>query len=131
VTHRGPLDTKEYKDETDDASVTESLAGLNANADRTVVQRTRRVVLESVNEHRQQRTSRRRATGLAILVLALFFVLLSPAIWSGVDDLLGGEHVFDMPGMVMGLILMLFCAVLGALVVGWKNQRDIRHGKRF
>jgi hypothetical protein len=130
VSQPGPLNRKEYKVEAD-VSVVESLAGLDANADRKVVQRTRRIVLETVNEHRQQRTLKRRATGFSILVLAAFFVLLSPAIWSGIDDLLGGEHLFDMPGMVMGLILMLFCAVLGALFVGWKNQREMRHGKRF
>ncbi len=114
-----------------DERLVEALSGMNASADRALVQRTRRRVLDTVMEHRSQQVLRRRSTGIAILVLAVFFVVLSPAIWSGIDDLLGGEHVFDLPEMAMALILMLFCAILGALFLGWKNQREVRHGKRF
>jgi cytochrome bd-type quinol oxidase subunit 2 len=113
-----------------DPQLVQRLAGLNASADMAVVQRTRRAVLGAANEMREQRRRSRRSAAVVILTIAVLAMLLTPAIWSSVDDFLGGEHLFELPSMVMVLILLLFSTILGALVVSLKGQEHIRHGRR-
>jgi hypothetical protein len=113
-----------------DSPLVQMLSGRNASADMAVVQRTRRAVLEAADELREQRGRNRRNVAVAALVIAVLGMLLTPAIWSGVDDFLGGENLSDSPGMVMALILMLFSTVLGALIVGLRSQQHVRHGRR-
>ena len=57
-------------------------------------------------------------------------VLLAPAIWNGLEDLLAGEHLFDLPALVTFLILMLFSAMLAALIAVWKGQARVEHDRR-
>ena len=62
--------------------------------------------------------------GFAILLL-----LLAPAMWNGLEDLLAGEHILDLPALVTCLILMLFTATFAALIAVWKGQRDVEHDR--
>jgi len=111
-----------------DSDLVDAITGLNANANLNVVARTRRSVMEASQLLGTQRTRRRRNMGLVLLTLAAFILLLTPAIWSSVDDMLGGEHFFDVPAMVMSLILLLFSTVF-AVLIGLRNQRYFRHSK--
>jgi hypothetical protein len=113
-----------------DSAVVQTLAGLNADADRKVVQRTRRAVWGSILEEGVQRRNRKRNAGIAILVATVVLIVLSPAIWSGIDDLNSGEYISDMTPMMTLLALVLFTAVLGALLAGAKSESPVREGKR-
>lgn len=112
-----------------DPGLVDAITGLNANANLSIVERTRRSVMEASQLLLTQRTRRRRNMGLVLLTLAAFILLLTPAIWSSVDDMLGGEHLFDVPAMVMSLILLLFSTVF-AVLIGLRNQSSFRHSKR-
>ena len=112
-----------------DPQFVQMLAGLNASADMAVVQRTRRVVLQAATEIREQRIRNRRTVGVVILTVVVLGMLLTPAIWSSMDDFLAGENLSDSTGMAMALIAMLFSTVLGVLIVGLRSQH-IRHGRR-
>lgn len=85
-----------------------------------VLLRTRRSVMEAAHEMRAQRTRQRRQVGIALLVLAGLVVLVTPALWNGVNDLSAGEHFFDMPFMVVMLSLTLLSGVFAALLISWK-----------
>jgi len=113
-----------------DHDLVNAICGLNADAGLVAAQRTRRSIMEAGHTLQTQRRRRRRNMGVALLTLSTLILLLTPAIWSSVDDLLGGEHFFDMPAMVMSLILLLFSTIFGALMVGWKNQQHFKHGKQ-
>ena len=113
-----------------DPQLVQMLSGMNTNASMAVVQHTRRVVLRAATELREQRIRNRRTLGIVTLTIVVLGMLLTPAIWSSMDDFLAGENMSDSSGMIMALIAMLFSAVLGALIIGLRLQQNVRHGRR-
>ncbi len=57
-------------------------------------------------------------------------ILLGPAIWTGMEDLLEEERLFDLPTQLGFLIAMLLLAMLAALIAVWKGQRHVHHDRR-
>lgn len=112
-----------------DPQMVEMLAGMNATADREVVHRTRRAVMQAAAELREQRRRSRRNVAIVLLTIAAFAMVLTPAIWSTVDDFFGGERLLELPGMVMVMVLLLFSTIVGALIIGFKGQQQM-HGRR-
>ena len=113
-----------------DPQLLDTLAGLNADAGRAIVLRTRHAVRGSLEVASAQRQNRKRNAGIAILVAVVVLMVLSPAIWSGMEDLNSGEYIFDMTPMMTLLAVVLSSAVLAALIAGWKNDPRMRDGKR-
>jgi cytochrome bd-type quinol oxidase subunit 2 len=112
-----------------DPQMIDMLAGMNTNASIPVVQRTRRAVMEAANELREQRRRNRRNIAIVSVVFIALSALLTPAIWSTVDDYFGGEHFFELPEMITVLALVLFSAVLGVLLISFKDQGPLRFGR--
>ncbi|QNI33257.1 hypothetical protein H7849_04640 [Alloacidobacterium dinghuense] len=125
----GPLTNPQADWRNADPQIIEMLAGMNAAADMKVVQRTRRAVMLAAAELREQRRRSRRNMAVVLLTIAVFAMVLTPAIWSSVDDFLGGEQWFELPGMVMVLVLLLFSTIVAALIIGFRGQRQM-HGRR-
>ncbi len=113
-----------------DTDLIELLSGLDAGVGLAVAQRTRRAVREAAVRLREDRVRRRRNKGLALLGAVGFLMLLTPALWSGVDEFFAGEHLSDLPTMFTLLAVTLFSAVVAALVAGWRNHQPIRSGRR-
>jgi hypothetical protein len=111
------------------ADVTRSIARPDYEANLRVAQRTRRAVRDAVISTQEQRTRQRRNLGFAILGFLSMLVLLGPAVWTGVEELLGEEPLFDLPTQVAFLIAMLFLAMLAALIAVWKGQRHVQHDR--
>ncbi len=107
-------------------ALTGALTGMDANASLAVAHRTRRAVREAAFQIREDRQRRRRNKGVALLIAAGFITLLTPALWSGVDEIFAGEHLSDMPTMVTLTALTLFSAVIAALLASWKNHQPER-----
>lgn len=108
----------------------EMLTGMNASADMQVVQRTRRAVLEAATELREQQKRNRRNGAIVALAISVLAMLLTPAIWSSVDDLLAGGDLFELHSMVLVLIALLFSTILGALLIGLRSQEQMPRGRR-
>jgi hypothetical protein len=108
----------------------QALSGLDASATLAVAQRTRRCVREAGANMREQAERRRRNRGMALLLAVGFLTLLTPALWSGVDEIFAGEHLSDLPAMFTLLALTLFSAVVAALVASWKGHQPLRYGRR-
>jgi uncharacterized membrane protein YidH (DUF202 family) len=106
------------------------LSGMNAAADIQVVQRTRRAVMQAAAELREQRQRSRRNVGVILLTIAVLAMVLTPAIWSSLDDVTSGGDFLEAHSMMTVLSLILFLTVLGALLAGLRNQRLISHGRR-
>ena len=114
-----------------DPQLIAAIRGLDANGGRALANRTRRVVHDAAQDIEEGHHRRRRSSAIALLVLAGMFMLLSPAIWNSVDDLLGGEPMLDLPGMVAALAFTLFAAIAAVLfLVSGQNDRDLRHSRR-
>jgi hypothetical protein len=106
-----------------------SLAWSDCDANMALAQKTRRAVRDEVISTQERRIRHRRSLGVAIIGTVLLFVLLAPAIWNGLEDLLAGEHPFDLPVLIAFSVLMLFSAMLAVLVAVWKGQRDVEHDR--
>jgi hypothetical protein len=115
---RGPL-----------ADAVRSIAWQDGDANRVLTQKTRRAVRDAVISTQEKRTLQRRNLGFAILGFVFMLVLLGPAIWNGMEDLLEEEHLFDLPTQLGLLIAMLLLAMLAALIAVWKGQRHVQHDR--
>ena len=71
----------------------------------------------------------RRSLGLAIIGFVFLLVVLGPALWIGMEDLLAGERLFDLPTLLAFCALMLLLGMLAALIAVWKGQRDVEHDR--
>jgi hypothetical protein len=105
------------------------IAWQDCEADLRVAQKTRRAVRDEVISTVERRKSQRRNLGIAMFAFALLLVLLAPAIWNGLEDLFAGEHIFDLPTVIAFSALMLFSAMLAALIAFWKGQRKVEHDR--
>lgn len=115
---------------TADPELVQVLTGLDASVSLAVAQRTRRAVREASLNIREDQKRRRRNKGVALLVAVGFLTLLTPALWSGVDEIFAGEHLSDLPTMVTLLALTLFSAILAALIASWKGHQTVRYTRR-
>ena len=107
-----------------------SIAWPDCDANLRLSQKTRRAVRDAVITTQEKRTRQRRNAGFAILGFVCMLVLLGPAIWNGMEDvLLEEEHLFDMPTQLALLIAMLLLGMLAALIAVWKGQRHVYHDR--
>ena len=109
--------------------VARSIAWMDSDANLLLAQKTRRAVRDAVISSQEQRARQRRSLGLAIIGVVFLLVMLGPALWIGMEDLLAGEHLFDLPTLLALFALMLLTAMLAALIAVWKGQRDVEHDR--
>ena len=114
-------DPRAHKDETREALL-RAVSGRDANAQLPLVARTRRAIRVANDTRREQGERGRHHIGITLFVLGAIFLVLAPAIWGSLDDLLGGEHFGDLPAQVTLLSTFLMLAVVGALGVIWRNR---------
>ena len=112
------------------ADAVRSIAWQDGDANRVLTQKTRRAVRDAVISTQEKRTLQRRNLGFAIVGFVFMLVLLGPAIWTGMEDLLEEERLFDLPTQLTFLIAMLLLAMLAALIAVWKGQRHVHHDRR-
>lgn len=101
-----------------------ALTGKDAERDRAVAQRTRRVVLGSLGVIQEQKANKSRARALALAFALVLLLLIAPLLWEATDSLIAGEHFGD-PGSQWSLWAAIACpTLLGAMVVaGWWRKR--------
>lgn len=107
-----------------DPQLVRALAGLDAEANMAVVQRTRRAVMAAANERRVARSRSRRQAGMILLALGALVVLLTPALWVAAEDLFEGEFFQDPPSVAMSLVVTIFSTIFAALIVMWRNRES-------
>jgi hypothetical protein len=103
---------------------------LDGEATRRLAQKTRRAVRDAMISTQEKRSRQRRNLGFAILSFVFMLVVLGPAVWTGVEELLGEEPIFDLSTQITFLIAMLFLAMLAALIAVWKGQHSVQHDRR-
>ncbi len=108
----------------DSRDLLRALSGTDADRDRAVAQRTRRVVLGSLGVIKEQRENKSRARGRALAFTILVLLLIAPLLWEATDSLIAGEHFGD-PGNQWSLWAVIACpTLLGAVMVaGWWRKR--------
>jgi hypothetical protein len=106
-----------------------AIAWPDYDADLRLTQKTRRAVRDAVITGRERRLRQLRVMGFALIGFLFLMVLLAPALWNSLEDLLAGEHFFDLPALVALLTLMLFPPLLAALIALWKGKQDVEHDR--
>jgi hypothetical protein len=106
-----------------DQRLLDALAGLDADANVAVVQRTRRAVMAAAHQMSTSESRQRRQLGIILLAFIGLLLLLTPAIWSVADDLFADEHFLDAPAMTMSLIATLLSTIFAALIVHWRSRQ--------
>ena len=102
-----------------------ALGGREADRERAVAHRTRRVVLSSLGVMKEQKQDRSRTRGVALAVTLVVLLLIAPLLWEATDSWIAGEHLGD-PGSELSLWACIVCPTLlaAALVVGWMKHRS-------
>jgi len=102
-----------------------ALHGLDANRERAVAYRTRRVVLGSAGVIQERKRDKSRARAVALAVTLVVLLLIGPLMWEATDSLIAGEHLGD-AGNQWSLWACIVCPTLlgAALVAGWWRKRS-------
>jgi hypothetical protein len=111
------------------ADTVRSIVWPDSNANMLLAQKTRRAVRDAVISDQERRMRQMRNLGLALTGFMFLAVLLAPTVWNGLEDLLAGDHPFDLPVLVALFTLMLLPAMLAALIAVWKGQQDVEHDR--
>lgn len=108
--------------ESPDPKLLDALAGLDAEADFAVVQRTRRAVMEKANQMREARSRVRRRTAIAVTGLIALLMFLTPMLWVIADEAFSGESWLDESGLAALLVATVAFSIFAALAAQWRNQ---------
>jgi hypothetical protein len=87
-----------------------ALAGVKADHERSVAQKTRRVVMASLGVMQEQKAGRKRIRALALAAILIVFFVVGPTVWWIADSIWS---------------FLLISALLGcALLAGWLRRRS-------
>ena len=108
--------------ETPDPKLLDALAGLDAEADMAVVQRTRRAVMETANRMRAARRREHYQIGLAALTVGALMMSLTPTLWVVAEDLFNGERWLDAPTLTALLVVTTVSTVFAIVLAQWSER---------
>jgi len=112
------------------ADLARSIDWPDYDANLRLAQKTRRAVRDEVISTQERRVRQLRVMGVALTGFLCLMVLLAPAIWNGMEEILAGEHILDLPAQVALISFMLFPAMLAALIAFWKGKQDVELDRR-
>lgn len=107
-----------------DREIVGALAGVQADHDRGVAQKTRRVVMASLGVMREQKAGRKRNRALALAFLLVIVFIVGPAVWWIADTLIDEERLTSLVAQLSVWSFLLVSAILGCvLLAGWLRRR--------
>ena len=106
-----------------DPQLLSALAGKEAERERDVAFRTRRVVAASLGVLHDRKKGIKRGRALALAAILMVILALGPLVWRLADELLAGENLTGETIQVCLLAFILCPAILAAvLVAGWMRR---------
>lgn len=108
--------------QTPDPKLLDALAGLDAEANMAVVQRTRRAVMEAANQMRDADSRLRRNFGLAVLAIGALLMFLTPTLWVIAEDVFNDERGVDASTLTALLVATTASTIFAVVLAQWSNR---------
>jgi hypothetical protein len=105
-----------------DQKLLDALAGLDAEANMEVVQRTRRAVMAAANQMRDAERRARYHMGLMLLAIGTLLMLLTPTLWVMAEDLFSDERFLDAPTLTALLVVTTASMIFAAVLAQWNSH---------
>ena len=103
----------------------EAVSGLQGDLDRSLGEKTRRVVMASAGVIQDQQAGRKKIRAWAIAATLVVFFIVAPPIWWLVENLIEEQHLTSTFGEIAIWGFFSITALLGAaLLAGWLRRRS-------